>query len=82
MTTRYSSKVLRQIRLKEAQKRWKEFENEELDKKMIAELFRIAINAEAVVDRVTKKPLKAEDDIWFTFADTKYQYQLRRRPLK
>jgi len=76
-----SVEVERIKRLKEAKERYDAFVEDDFDKKQIAEYFRIGVKAEVFVNP-QGKVLTDKDSIMFLFYDSKFQYSLRRRPVR
>jgi hypothetical protein len=74
-------KVMKNVELKANLQKYKDFVNDHFDKKMIADYFNLGIKAHIFKDNRTGKTLQDKDQLFFGWADKKYQYTLRRQPL-
>lgn len=74
-------KVMKNAELRRQQEIYKDFVKEHFDKKMIADYFKFGVKAQIFHDNRTGKILGDDDQLFTGFADSKYQYTIRRQPL-
>jgi len=74
-------KIMKDVELRANKDKLKDFIKDHFDKKMIADYFKMGIKAKIFKDSRTGKLLTENDQLFFGFEDSKFQYTIRRQAL-